>query len=254
MIYSKIEGEGKPFLVIHGFLGMSDNWKSFGTAFATLGFQMHLLDMRNHGRSFHSMDFSYEIMANDVKEYCEANQLQDIVLLGHSMGGKIAMVFASKYPDLVERLIIVDIAPKYYPPHHQDVMQALNAVHFTEGMSRNEVEEIISTYVKEPGVVQFLMKNVHRVSPTLLGFRFNLAAFNANEDQIGQPLPEHARFDKPTLFIKGELSKYIMQNDEMNIKKHFSKANVHTIAGAGHWVHADKPVELFENVKSFLLF
>lgn len=252
MIYGKVEGQGKPFVVIHGFLGMSDNWKTFANAFATLGYEMHLLDMRNHGRSFHSSEFSYEIMAEDVKEYCEANQLQNIVLLGHSMGGKITMVFASKYPELVERLIVVDIAPKYYAPHHQDIMEALNAVSFTEGMSRNEVQETISQYVKEPGVVQFLMKNVHRVTPTMLGYRFNLDAFNNDDQQIGQKLPDHYRFDKPTLFIKGGLSNYIMQNDEIEIKKHFFNSNIQTIEGAGHWVHADKSQELFENVKVFL--
>lgn len=252
MIYSKIEGKGKPFVVIHGFLGMSDNWKTFANDFSQLGFEMHLLDMRNHGRSFHSDDFSYEIMAQDVVEYCRANDLKDIILMGHSMGGKISMVLASKYPELVKRLIIVDIAPRYYPPHHQDVMEALNAVTFREGISRNEVQEVISKYVKQPGVVQFLMKNVHRITPTLLGYRFNLDAFNANEDQIGKQLPEDYRFEKSTLFIRGSRSKYIMQNDEIDIQKHFSNSNIVTIEGAGHWVHADKPQELFENVKAFL--
>lgn len=252
MIYSKIEGNGNPFVVIHGFLGMSDNWKIFSSAFVPLGFKMHLLDMRNHGRSFHSDEFSYDIMAEDVYEYCESNNLKSIILLGHSMGGKVAMTFASKYPDLVHRLIVVDMSPKYYAPHHQDVMQALNAVRFVEGMNRSDVEQTISKYINEPGVVQFLMKNVHRVTPTMLGFRFNLEVFNADDASIGQALHGEAFFSKPTLFIKGGNSDYITANDKEVINKHFTSAQILEISGAGHWVHADKPFELFENVKTFL--
>ena len=252
MIYAKVEGQGKPFVVVHGFLGMSDNWKTFASAVAPLGYQMHLLDMRNHGRSFHSDEFSYEIMAEDIREYCEANSLENIVLLGHSMGGKVSMYLSCKYPYLVDKLIVVDIAPKYYAPHHQNIMAALNAVQFSEGVTRSEIQEIISSYIENQGEVQFLMKNVHRVTPTLLGYRFNLKVFNENEQAIGNALPENFHFNKPTIFIKGSLSNYIMQNDEILIKKHFSNVFVYEIEGSGHWIHADKPQELFNIVQSFL--
>lgn len=252
MIYSKIEGEGQPMLIIHGFLGMSDNWKTLGAQFAKLGYEVHMLDMRNHGRSFHSSNFSYQDMTTDVWEYCQAHQLKDIILLGHSMGGKIAMFFASQYPDIVSQLIVVDIAPKHYAPHHQDVMQALNAVTFYEGMSRKEVEDIISQYVTDAGTVQFLMKNVHRVTPTLLGYRFNLEVFNANEHAIGEELPSTATYSKNTLFIRGGNSDYILDSDFEAIKNHFPKAIIETIAEAGHWVHADKPNELLEKVSTFI--
>lgn len=252
MIYSKIEGEGQPMLIIHGFLGMSDNWKTLGAQFAKLGYEVHMLDMRNHGRSFHSSNFSYQDMTTDVWEYCQAHQLKDVILLGHSMGGKIAMFFASQYPDIVSQLIIVDIAPKHYAPHHQDVMQALNAVTFYEGMNRKEVEDIISQYVTDAGTVQFLMKNVHRVTPTLLGYRFNLEVFNANEHAIGEELPITTTYSKNTLFIRGGNSDYILDSDFEAIKNHFPKAIIETIAGAGHWVHADKPNELLEKVSTFI--
>lgn len=252
MIYSKIEGEGQPMLIIHGFLGMSDNWKTLGAQFAKLGYEVHMLDMRNHGRSFHSSNFSYQDMTTDVWEYCQAHQLKDVILLGHSMGGKIAMFFASQYPDIVSQLIVVDIAPKHYAPHHQDVMQALNAVTFYEGMNRKEVEDIISQYVTDAGTVQFLMKNVHRVTPTLLGYRFNLEVFNANEHSIGEELPSTATYSKNTLFIRGGNSDYILDSDFEAIKNHFPKAIIETIAGAGHWVHADKPNELLEKVSTFI--
>lgn len=252
MIYSKIEGEGQPMLIIHGFLGMSDNWKTLGAQFAKLGYEVHMLDMRNHGRSFHSSNFSYQDMTTDVWEYCQAHQLKDVILLGHSMGGKIAMFFASQYPDIVSQLIVVDIAPKHYAPHHQDVMQALNAVTFYEGMNRKEVEDIISQYVTDAGTVQFLMKNVHRVTPTLLGYRFNLEVFNANEHAIAEELPSTATYSKNTLFIRGGNSDYILDSDFEAIKNHFPKAIIETIAGAGHWVHADKPNELLEKVSTFI--
>jgi esterase len=119
MLYSKIEGEGKPLLILHGFLGMSDNWKTIGAQFAADGYQVHLLDMRNHGKSFHSDSFSYELMAKDVLEYCEGNNLEKVSIIGHSMGGKTAMLFATSYPNMVEKLIVADIGPKFYPQHHQ---------------------------------------------------------------------------------------------------------------------------------------
>jgi esterase len=140
MLYSKIEGEGKALLILHGFLGMSDNWKTIGLQFATDGFQVHLLDLRNHGKSFHSEVFNYGIMAQDVYEYCQANNLEKVSILGHSMGGKIAMLFSTMHPEMVEKLIVADIGPKFYPQHHQIIFEALNAVDFCKNPIRNEIE------------------------------------------------------------------------------------------------------------------
>ena len=158
MIYSKIEGEGKPLLIIHGFLGMSDNWKTMGTQFAADGFQVHLLDLRNHGKSFHSDEFNYEIMAQDVFDYCQAHHLEKVSIIGHSMGGKTAMLFAANHSEMVEKLIVADIGPKFYPRHHQVIFDALNAVDFSKKPSRNEVEEIVSKYITDFGTRQFLLK------------------------------------------------------------------------------------------------
>jgi pimeloyl-ACP methyl ester carboxylesterase len=143
MLYSKIEGEGKPLLILHGFLGMSDNWKTLGTQFVSEGFQIHLLDLRNHGKSFQSDNFSYELMVEDVYAYCKAHDLEKISLLGHSMGGKTAMLFAVTHPEMVEKLIVADIGPKFYPQHHQTILAGLNAVDFSKKPSRNEVEDIL---------------------------------------------------------------------------------------------------------------
>jgi len=252
MIYSKIEGTGKPLLILHGFLGMSDNWKTMGTQFAANGFQVHLLDLRNHGKSFHSEEFSYEIMAQDVFNYCQANNLKKVNILGHSMGGKTAMLFAIKYPEMVEKLIIADIGPKFYPQHHQTILEGLNAVDFSLKPSRSEVEEIISKYITDIGTRQFLLKSLYWQEPGQLAFRFNLDVFNKKIEEIGQPLPENAIFSKPTLFIRGGNSNYILDEDFENIKHHFPNSSIETIPSVGHWLHAENPQLFYELTSSFL--
>lgn len=252
MIYSKIEGNGKPIIIIHGFLGMSDNWKTFGSQLAEKNYQVHLLDMRNHGRSFHSEEFSYELMAQDVVDYCQHHQLSNIVIIGHSMGGKVAMLLATQHPQLVEKLVVIDISPREYPPHHQDILNALNAVKFHENIERSEIQNTISKHIKERGVVQFLMKNVYRKTPTQLAYRFNLPVFLADDKIIGEALPLDARYDNPTLFAAGAQSKYIQTTDELLIFKHFPKAKIVSIPNAGHWVHAENPTDLMQEVLTFI--
>jgi pimeloyl-ACP methyl ester carboxylesterase len=252
MLYSKIEGEGKPLLILHGFLGMSDNWKTIGTQFAADGFQVHLLDLRNHGKSFHSDEFSYEIMAQDVLEYCQANNLEKVSIIGHSMGGKTAMLFAANHPEMVEKLVVADIGPKFYPQHHQTIFDALNAVDFTLKPSRNQVEEIVSMYITDFGTRQFLLKSLYWQEPGQLAFRFNLAVFNVNRDEIGKQLPENAIFIKPTLFIRGGNSNYILDEDFETIKNHFPDSRIETIPNAGHWLHAENPKLFYEITNSFL--
>ena len=252
MLYSKIEGEGKPFIIIHGFLGMSDNWKTLGLPFAQLGFQIHLLDMRNHGKSFHSDEFNYEIMVEDVKAYIDFHNLQNITLLGHSMGGKIAMLFATIYSDLVEKLIIADIGPKYYAPHHQSILAALNAVDFSKKPSRSEVDEIISKYISDFGTKQFLLKNLYWETPGQLGFRFNLPVFNEKISEIGTALPFKNHFDKPVLFLRGDKSNYILDSDFETILHHFPLAIIKKIPNAGHWLHAENPSAFYSEVEKFV--
>lgn len=252
MLYSKIEGEGKPFLILHGFLGMSDNWKTLSAQFEQLGFQMHLLDMRNHGKSFHSDAFSYEVMVQDVKAYIDFHQLENITLLGHSMGGKIAMLFATLYPDNIENLIIADIGPKYYAPHHQSILAALNAVDFSKQPSRAEVDEIISTYISDFGTKQFLLKNLYWVTPGQLGFRFNLKVFNEKISEIGVALPIENTYFKCTLFLRGGTSDYILDSDFETIYYHFPEAQIVTIPNAGHWLHAENPMAFYYEVENFL--
>lgn len=252
ILHSRIEGAGKPILIFHGFLGMSDNWKSIGTKLTEAGFQTHLIDLRNHGKSFHSNVFNYEVMTRDVYGYCKHHHLENVIILGHSMGGKVVMQFAVEYPVLVEKLIVADIAPKYYRPHHQDILTGLSAVDFSKKPERSDVEEILKQHIPEFGVRQFLMKNLYWKEPGQLAFRFNLEVFLNNTEEIGKPLDETAVFEKPTLFIRGGASNYIKDEDFDSIRKHFPVSEIKTIAGAGHWLHAEKPEEFCNLVLEFL--
>jgi esterase len=252
MLYSRIEGNGKPLLIIHGFLGMSDNWKSLGSQYATEGFQVHVLDLRNHGKSFHSDEFNYNVMSQDVLEYCNEYSLEKVSIIGHSMGGKVAMLFSTTFPERVEKLVVADIGPKYYPPHHQDIFSGLNAVDFSKKPDRNGVEETLYPYIPDFGTRQFIMKNVYWIEPGQLGFRFNLKVFNNNIDEIGTALPVNALFTNPTLFIRGGNSRYILDNDLPQIKKHFPNSDLVTIPNVGHWLHAENPKAFFEETIHFL--
>lgn len=252
MLYSRIEGEGKPLLIIHGFLGMSDNWKSFGSQYAAEGFQVHIIDLRNHGRSFHSNDFTYDLMVNDILEYCQQYNLTNISVIGHSMGGKVAMLFATTYNELVEKLIVADIGAKYYAPHHQEILAGLNTVDFSEKPDRTRVEEILYPYIPDFGTRQFLMKSLFWKESGQLAFRFNLKVFNEKIEEIGKALPEQNRYEKPTLFIRGGNSNYVLDTDLPEIKKHFPNFELKTIPNAGHWLHAENPKLFFEETINFL--
>ena len=252
MLYSKIEGSGKPLLILHGFLGMSDNWKTLGVQFASEGFEVHILDLRNHGRSFQSEEFSYELMVQDIVQYCEEHHLEKINMIGHSMGGKTAMLLAARYPNLVEKLIVADIGPKYYAPHHQDILAGLNAVDFSQKPSRNEVEATLLHYIPDFGTRQFLLKNLYWQEPGQLAFRFNLAVFNEKITEIGVSLPAELRFEKPTLFIRGGNSNYILDEDFEAIKVQFPNAIFETIPNAGHWLHAENPALFYQLSLSYL--
>jgi len=252
ILYSKIEGEGPVIVIMHGFLGMSDNWKTIGGKLAENGFQVHLLDARNHGRSFHSMDFTYQAMAKDVERYIQFHNINKAFFLGHSMGGKVMMNFAVTYPDLVEKLIVADIGPKYYPPHHQQILEALNAVDFSTQPERNEVEEVLKSYINDFGVRQFLMKSLYWKSPGQLDFRFNVPVFIKEIDEIGVALNRNNRFEGDTLFIRGANSNYILDDDWFDIQNYFPNSKLETISNAGHWLHAEQPEEFYSIVFNFI--
>ncbi|MBC3756929.1 alpha/beta fold hydrolase [Hyunsoonleella sp. SJ7] len=239
-------------VILHGFLGMSDNWKTHGKNFAELGYEVHLVDQRNHGHSFHDDAFSYEVLAEDLKHYCDAKNLKDIILLGHSMGGKTAMLFASQYPEMIDKLLVADISPRFYPVHHQDILNGLSALDFDIVKSRGEADKVLSTYVSDPGTRMFLLKNLYWVEKGQLGLRINLEVLREEVSEVGEPLPSYARFEGEALFLRGDRSEYIGAEDERIIKNHFSKADIVNIPNAGHWLHAENPKAFFEAVVAFL--
>ncbi|WP_242202831.1 alpha/beta fold hydrolase [Aestuariivivens insulae] len=252
LLHSNIIGEGKPFIILHGFLGMNDNWKTLGKQFGDQGFQVHLVDQRNHGRSFWSNDFNYELLAEDLKTYCEHYQLKDIILLGHSMGGKTAMLFSALYPEIVSKLLVADISPRFYPVHHDMILEGLSALNFDEVKSRGEADNILSNYVSEFGTRQFLLKNLYWVEKGRLGLRINLDVLKREVSEIGEALPAFAVFEKETLFLRGDRSEYIGVDDESIITNHFPNAKIVTIANSGHWLHAENPEDFFDEVIKFV--
>jgi len=252
ILHSNILGSGQPFVFLHGFLGMSDNWKTLGNQFSEDHYQVHLLDQRNHGRSFHSDDFNYDVMVEDLIAYCEAHQLKDIILLGHSMGGKTAMLFAMEHPELVSKLIVADISPRYYPVHHETILKGLSALDFDILKSRGEADDVLKQYVSDFGTRQFLLKNLYWETKERLGLRLNLEVLKANINEVGEALPMHSKFLKDTLFLRGDKSEYIAVEDEILIKTHFPEAKIVTISNAGHWLHAENPADFYNEVSNFL--
>lgn len=252
LLHSNILGQGQPFIFLHGFLGMGDNWKSLATKFSELGYEAHLIDQRNHGRSFHSDEFNYEVMVKDLKDYIDVHNLKNSILLGHSMGGKTAMLFAVNYPELIDKLIIADISPRFYPIHHDAILDGLSSLNFDVLKSRGEADDALKRYVPDFGTRQFLLKNLYWESKEKLALRLNLDALKEHVGEVGEALPTHAKFERDTLFLRGDRSEYISLHDESMIKTHFPKARIVTISNAGHWLHAENPIEFFEVVDEFI--
>lgn len=251
-LHATVLGEGKPLIILHGFLGMGDNWKTLGNKFAEDGYEVHLLDQRNHGRSPHLDEMNYPAMAKDIKEYCTKNNLKNIILLGHSMGGKVAMFAAGEYPFLIEKLIVVDISPKYYSPHHQEILDGLTALEEKAFSSRGQAEDFLANHIKDEGTRLFLLKNLYRKNGKILSLRLNLDILKDKAEEIGAALPSGLQFEKPALFIKGGRSQYITVEDEPLIALHFPNSQIKEIPGAGHWVHAEKMNEFYEEIVNFI--
>lgn len=251
-LHSKIIGTGEPLCILHGFLGMSDNWKTLGTAYADKGFNVHLIDQRNHGKSFHSDDFNYDVLAKDLKNYLNANQIASTALIGHSMGGKTAMQFACNFPEMTKKLLVADIAPKFYPPHHHDIISALQALHLDEISSRAEADKELQKHLKHYGIRQFLLKNLYWTKDKKLAFRFNLPVLSEKMEEVGENINNTDSYSGPTLFLRGSKSEYVSESDSTDIKKHFPAAIIDTIPDAGHWLHAENPTAFLETSLLFL--
>ncbi|MEM9894807.1 MAG: alpha/beta fold hydrolase [Bacteroidota bacterium] len=248
--YRKL-GEGKPLIVLHGVFGSSDNWQSLGKVFAEK-FCVYLVDLRNHGNSPHSDEFNYDLMVADVIELLDNESIEKATLLGHSMGGKVAMHLATAYHERVDKLMVVDIAPREYPPHHQQIFDGFRAVDLQSLTSRKDADEQIAKVISNIGVRQFILKNLHRSPDGVFSWKLNVNAIENAANQVGKGLEKQVTYPGATLFVSGSKSDYIQVSDQALIKQHFPKALIKTVAGAGHWVHAEKPRELAEITFDFL--
>ncbi|MEQ9441687.1 MAG: alpha/beta fold hydrolase [Cyclobacteriaceae bacterium] len=244
-------GEGQPLLILHGLFGTSDNWQTFGKQLSS-DYQVFLIDLRNHGLSPHSDDFNYPLMAEDLHEFIQQHQLENPIILGHSMGGKAAMFYAVAHPADFDKLIVVDIAPRAYPVHHQHILDALGAVTLEGTSSRGEVEAQMKPHLADRGVRQFLMKNLKREEDNTFTWKLNLPAIRQHIKEVGVALESTTPVEKPVLFIRGAKSDYIQSEDETLIHQIFPEASVITIEKAGHWIHAEQPEALYQEVMRFL--
>lgn len=246
-------GSGQPLIILHGLFGQSDNWNTLSKRFAENGFRVFAVDQRNHGLSPHSNEWNYKAMADDLQEFITTHALQDPVLLGHSMGGKTVLFFEMLHPQIAKRLIVVDIAPRAYEPHHDDVLKALNAVDFTDINTRKEAEAILSEHISDFGTKQFLLKNIYwkEDESKQMDWRFDLKTITDQYNNIGIEAPEGLS-STPILFIRGGKSHYITESDEKDIAARFSDYKIETVSDSGHWVHAEQPETFFKCVMAFI--
>lgn len=247
-------GEGKPLIILHGLFGQSDNWVTVGKKLAE-HYSVFIPDQRNHGQSPHASVHTYPALADDLLEFIEEHELEKIVLLGHSMGGKAAMSFALEHPQLVEKLVIVDISPRKYPERniHTQVITQMLSIDLGSISSRSEVERILEQQMPDERIRFFILKNLYYKMPGKLGWRLNLEAINHNLDHLFDGIKAEKPYNHPALFVKGGKSDYILEQDIPIIEKLFPFSSLKTISGATHWVHADAPEELLSLTLDFLL-
>jgi esterase len=243
-------GQGQPMVIMHGIFGSSDNWLTQARLFSA-HYRVFTLDLRNHGQSPHSDEFHYTVMVDDLNEFIDEHKLQDAIIIGHSMGGKVAMNFALAHPDKLQRLIVVDISPKPYNLEHYIILDGLKAIPINSITTRNEADEVLAGFVPEADVRQFLLKNLQRKSEGGFTWKLNLPVIHKNMINIGLDLQFKGKFDKPTLFIRGSKSKYIQDEDMKRIREVFPKAELVAL-DTGHWVQAEKPKEFVELVEKWL--
>lgn len=265
-LFYRIEGTGKPLIIVHGLYGSSDNWLTVAKKLSS-EYQVYLIDQRNHGRSPNSDEHSYEAMKNDLAEFFEQHKIWKATVIGHSMGGKTAMSFAADYPEHIEKLVVVDIAPKdyfllndesqYYL--HNNILRAMLEIDFSKIESRKQVEIFLKEKIDNAQIVQFLLKNVHKNKENhRYEWRLNVPVLYDNLDGIISGVNARWFDDRipisgfPVLFLKGAKSNYILPEDFSSITRIYPEASIVEIPDAGHWLHAEQPQLFMDALWSFL--
>jgi esterase len=246
-------GQGQPVIILHGLFGQSDNWVTVGRRIADR-FSVYIPDLRNHGQSPHAAMHSYPAMVDDLTEFIETHQIENPILIGHSMGGKTAMAYTLENPGKVEKLVVIDISPRKYPERlvHTRVITEMMHIDLEVATSRAEVEKELEQRVHDSRIRMFILKNLYYKMPGKLAWRLNLDAINNSIDQLFDGVVSENKYLGPALFIQGGRSDYIVDEDIPVIKKYFPSALIQTIPGASHWVHADAPGELCRILSGFL--
>ena len=249
----KVFGEGDPLIILHGLFGTLDNWQGIAKKLAQ-DFMVFIVDLRNHGRSPHADDFGYALMAEDVREFMETNWIYHAYVLGHSMGGKVAMQLATDHSDLVDKLIVADIAPKTYAGSHETIFKAMFALDLPHLESRRAADEVFQQYLDSYSIRQFLLKNLYLDREAKqYRWRMNLPVIYDHYQEILAQNELLVPYEGPTLFLKGANSDYIDPQELPHYQTFFPGAQLTTIQEAGHWVHAEQPVEFVDEVRTFLL-
>jgi len=250
-LHFKQLGQGKPLVMLHGLFGFSDNWQTHAKKLAEY-FQVTIVDLRNHGHSPWSEEFSYGLMVQDLQELFKDLNIESPILLGHSMGGKLAMHYDAAFPNFLEKIIVVDMGVKAYPPHHAHILAAIHAIDLSEMSARSEAEAILKTFIDSDGIRQFLLKNLYWEEKGKLAWRVNFPVLEASMPDILSALPAHESFTS-ALFIRGLLSNYMLDDDMERIEAYYPDVQFASIANAGHWVHAEAPEAFIDAVLSFSL-
>jgi len=244
-------GKGVPLIILHGLFGSSGNWQTHAKKIAEY-YRVILVDLRNHGHSDWSDTFSYSLMAEDVYKLVQELKLEDIIIVGHSMGGKVAMHFAQQHEDILEKLIVVDMGIKRYTKHNENVLAAIHAVDLSNITLRSQAKKQMDPFIDSEGIKQFLLKNLYWKEKGVLSWRMNVSVLEREMDEILEQIPTK-QVSIPTLFLRGELSNYIPDEDIETIEEVFIDSEFGTISGAGHWVHAEAPNEFSDALLSFCL-
>jgi pimeloyl-ACP methyl ester carboxylesterase len=251
-LFYRETGCGPPLIILHGLFGMSDNWMSLAKRFGE-SHKVYLLDMRNHGQSPHHHCFDYNCLTSDLQKFINERKLSQVTLLGHSMGGKIAMNFSLNYSEMVDKLIIVDIAAKAYDTSRfKSILQTMQALPLDKISSRKEAENILSIKIKHKGLRQFLLKNITRDKKNNFIWKLNVNTLLANIDNISQKIDSNTSFPKPTLLIYGGRSDYVNADDIKNLQQLFPALQTRVIPNTTHWLHAEAPEEFHKIVMEFL--
>ncbi|WDE03489.1 alpha/beta fold hydrolase [Thalassomonas viridans] len=243
-------GTGPDVLLIHGLFGSMENLNMVAKGLAT-HYRVTSMDVRNHGGSFHEKEMAYEVMAQDVITLLDHLDIRETAILGHSMGGKIAMEVALSFPERVSKLLVADISPVAYPPHHQQIIQGLQSIDLNSISKRKEADEQLARYVDNLGVRQFLLRNL-AILDGKLHFKCNLDYIAECYPQIMQGYQGEGQYQGNTLFIKGGDSDYIRAEHRELIQKLYPNSQAKIIQGAGHWLHAEKTSIFNKIVGDFL--